>query len=63
MHPILDVDVGSKLFLFLFIRYKKEREYLWPPFSFVQSLSKNATTVEVYGDAVLNMLVIEPVLL
>jgi hypothetical protein len=29
----------------------------------VQSLSKNATTVEVYGDAVLNMLVIEPVLI
>ena len=41
----------------LFIRYKKEKEYLWPPFSFVQSLSKNATTVEVIGDAVLTMFV------
>ena len=40
-----------------FVRYKKEKEYLWPPFSFVQALSKNATTVEVIGDAVLNMLV------
>jgi hypothetical protein len=42
-----------------FKRYKKEKEYLWPPFSFVQSISKNATTIEVVGDAVLNMFVFD----
>jgi hypothetical protein len=53
------VDVVCQSCSFTFIRYKKEKEYLWPPFSFVQSLSKNATSVEVFGDAVLNMFVFE----